>query len=167
MGNLSETIISGVTILISIATIIVTMRIDKWRLATKIITENRIEWIKQVRSMLGDFACEYVKGERKDNHKLWELKTRVELFMRRDAADYCKLLKQMELCYIQEYSFDNYEMFMYCSTYVLNRAWKRIVIEGKGMVMRSDPHIAKLVNESTKSLLGQILEKEKNMLSEE
>lgn len=135
------------------------------QLAADVITANRIHWIQEVRTLLGEFACEYVKKEQKDNQRLFEIKTKIELFMRRNDSAYAKLLDCMEICIKETYSDDYYEMLMCCSTYVLSRVWRRIMIEGKGKVLKSNTEIVELVDKSTESLLDEIKKKEQKLKS--
>ena len=97
-----------------------------------------MDWIKQVRSLLSDFTCEYVKDEFKKYNKMLELIIQVEFFMRRGQESYDGLINHMKKCCINKYSERDYDLLILHSQYVLNRTWRRLVTEGRGKPFLSE-----------------------------
>lgn len=137
------------SIVVTILTLITTNNRNKKQLAAQLITANRMDWIKQVRSLLSEFACEYIKKDC-DKEKLFAIKTQTELYMRRfgdSVQDYVDLLDQMELCCKEDFSEQRYRLLMLCASYVLRRVWARISLEGRGKVLLNNHKIIRLLEE--------------------
>ena len=148
------------TAVAALLTVVFTTLINKRKLAMQGFAVHRIDWIKEVRQMIGDFACEYIKGEEKDKEKMFAIQTRIGLFMRQNEEDYHKLLAHMTLCRENAYNELDYELLMLYSTYVLNRVWRRMMLEGKGKLLLSNKRIVELVNRETASLKALVDKKE-------
>ena len=141
-----------ITACAAILTVVFSTLISKRQLAMQGFAVHRMDWIKEVRQLLSAFASEYIKKEHRDTHKLFELQTKIEVFMRRNSDAYNELLSHMTVCRQNEYDDLDYDLLILHSTYVLNRVWRRMVIEGKGRLLLSNKRIVRLVDKETASL---------------
>lgn len=128
--------------IISLVTFFYDVRKHRQSTITQAITANRIEWISQVRTLVGDFICAYIDG--KPQNELRKLKIRVQLFCR-DKQDYNKMLDCMERCCHTPYKEELCSELISATQYVLQRVWVRMKIEG-GQNAKSDSNIREQID---------------------
>ena len=116
---------------------------------TQAITSNRMEWIAQVRNLIGEFLCAYINKEPKEN--LLKLMFKIELYLRQNgSADYEHLITCMERCYNQPYMNSDgnsraaCDELVHAAQTVLHNTWIRIKIEG-GQSAKKDDSIRKQI----------------------
>lgn len=128
---------------ISLATYFTDIRKHKEDIVTQAITVNRIEWITNVRKLIGEFLSAYMIE--KPEKELNILRMQIELYIRNNE-DYRELSLALENCCKKDYSEDNLNELIKASQIVLQRVWRRIKVEG-GQRKKDDERMRKLIDE--------------------
>lgn len=120
--------LSGLAFFVSLGTFIYLILSTRRTSITETITKERVDWIRQARKALLDFAQNY-RDENKNGMK--EAKACLEMLMRRDTPEYRLVLEHLDDCLSDtEYDEDNYKKLLGLSSYILARAWQRIKLDG-------------------------------------
>lgn len=123
-----KVVLSSLTLLVSLGTFIYLILSTRRASITETITRERVDWIRQTRKALLDFA-HYYRAEDKGGMK--EAKACIELLTRRDTPEYRLVLEHLDGCITDEnYDESNYEKLLGLSAYILARAWQRIKLDG-------------------------------------
>lgn len=141
-----------VATIISLVTFFFDVKKHRQTLITQAVTVNRIEWISDVRKLIGDFLTVYIDGKSKED--LAKITMKVELYLR-DKPDYNKMLYCMRACYEGSYSEAKAQELVKATQYVFQRVWARIKIEG-GQSKGKDANIRALVDDYVGIALNDI-----------
>lgn len=131
-----------VAAIVSLATFLFDVKKHKESLITEAITANRIEWVTNVRELIGEFLCAYIDGKSKQD--LIKLIMKVKLFLR-DKPDYNKLVECMNDCCEGTFSQEKADKLIQVAQYVFQRVWVRIKIEG-GQSQHQDSKVREMVD---------------------
>lgn len=133
MGNLNEffTIFFSVvgSFLISLIALFYNMRHNRKQAILNNITQNRINWISNLRNILKRFILAYISNA--DETELRKIKVECELYLN-DKPFYNDLVNQMELCcitYDSDNKTENYKKLIRYGQYIIARDWEHIKIE--------------------------------------
>ena len=129
--------------IISLITYFTNLKKHKDDVITQAITVNRIEWIANVRKLIGEFLSAYMTG--KSKKELNMLRMQIELYIRKNS-DYSRFSSALKKCCDEDYTEDNLNELIEASQTVLHRVWRRIKIEG-GQSKKDDERIRKLIDE--------------------
>lgn len=147
MGNLSSWITFFCSVIvatiISLATFFSDIRKHKQDLIAQAITANRIEWITNVRKLVGDFLSAYVS--KRSQEDLTVIRIQIELYLCKNRY-YNRLSLLLKDCCDGTYSLEKVEKVIEEAQIVLQRAWRRIKIEG-GQNKKDDQYITEAVDE--------------------
>ncbi|MBQ9492659.1 MAG: hypothetical protein IJR54_02870 [Oscillibacter sp.] len=116
------------SIVVSLLTLVYTIISNDKQSVLQSVTANRMDWIQQVRSLLGDFAHAY---RTHNTENMADIEARLELFMRRDVKEYQYVLNHLKHCIKHEYNENDYEKLLSLSSYTLSRAWQRIKVDAR------------------------------------
>lgn len=136
---------------VSVLTLIFNVRKEKNQLIIQSITQNRMDWIENVRQLLGEFLCAYVSNA--SETELRKIKAKCELYFN-NKEFYNNLTEIMELCCKEPYNSsqpENYKKLLRHSQYVLARSWERIKKES-GQSIQENKKIKDNVDIRTESL---------------
>lgn len=136
---------------VSVFTLIFNIRKEKKQMIIQSVTQNRMDWIENVRQLLSEFLCAYVSNA--SETELRKLKAKCELYFN-NKEFYNLLIQQMELCCKQPYNSgqpQNYEKLVHHCQYVLARSWERIKMEG-GQSIQENKKIKDNVDIRTETL---------------
>lgn len=107
----------------------------KQELQKQYITQNRMDWIREMRALLGDFTEAYIRG--KSGEELMLLKARIDLYIRFHDSSYDGLTERLKECVSTPYTPENYEKLMEACQKVLGDPWKRMKEEA-GLSLKKD-----------------------------
>ena len=124
-------VISFVSLIISIFT----FWINKRKNTNEIITKNRLDWIKQVRTLLQEFLNEYISNKPKTD--LLITRNKIALYFRTGVVSYSKLLNQIDRCIEYGYDKENCDKLISEGQNVLSEVWIRMKREA-GMNEKTD-----------------------------
>ena len=111
------------------------------------ISAQRIEWIGEVRNLIGDFASEYRNNPTNKNH-LIELYTRIVLYFNPNSPDYIGIVDSMKACIdCREYSIDLYWNVISHGQTLLDISWRRMKREAGVSYDRENRNTKKLQSE--------------------
>ena len=116
------------SIALSLFTLIFTVIFNDKQSVLQTVTANRMDWIQQVRELLGNFAHAYRTHNAED---MADIEAKLELFMRRDIKEYQYVLNHLKRCIKNEYNENDYEKLLSLSSYTLARAWQRIKVDAR------------------------------------
>lgn len=133
-----DNIISIITIILSIMAFCVSVYnlvLARRKVITEFISANRIDWIKDVRKLMFNFAeCYY---SRKSKDKLRICKTKIDLYTRMNDPAYNDLNAILEKCIQDEFNEDDYKKLIIECQKVLGAPWARMK-EESGISSRQD-----------------------------
>ncbi len=115
--------------------------LQKRKIITESIVNNRSEWIKDVRNLMAEFLESYC--EEKGIKRLRICKTKIELYTRRDSEEYKSLNMALLLCIEDKFNVEHYNVLIEECQKVLTHMWTRSKIES-GISLRQDRKIYKL-----------------------
>lgn len=108
------------------------------------IAENRMDWIAQVRSLIGEFIEKYIK--RDDELELAIVKSKIDLYIVYNSEWYAEFEKKMEYCVKNPYTETDYKELVILSQKVINNVWTRIKLES-GISRSEERRIAKTIKQ--------------------
>lgn len=120
-------VLSGLAFFVSLGTFIYLILSTRRSSITETITKERVDWIRQARKALLDFAQNY---RNEDKNGMKEAKACLEMLMRRDTPEYRLVLEHLDSCLSDTgYDEDNYRKLLGLSSYILARSWQRIKLD--------------------------------------
>ncbi len=100
-----------------------------------------MDWIKNVRGLLGNFLELYIDGAQKN--ELEKIRNKILLYFRENVNSYEKVAEQLDLCINSVYNKDNVNKLIICSQNMLSEVWIRIKREN-GMDEKIDKKFEKM-----------------------
>lgn len=137
------------SIALSLFTLIYTAISNDKQSILQTVTANRMDWIQQVRELLGEFAHAYRTHNTED---MADIEAKLELFMRRDVKEYQYVLNHLKHCIKHEYNESDYEKLLSLSSYTLSRTWQRVKIDARKYHI-TDKTADQIVTKQVQSLL--------------
>lgn len=122
------TILASIVTILGIFYIVLEVKENKKnRLADK-VSSNRIDWIKEVRTLIFNFINE-LSNDGDDNKKnLLLIKNHIELYCNKKNPDQDDLLKILSIC-IEDNSDSNREKLLNIAESVLSNSWRALKME--------------------------------------
>ena len=121
--------------------------ISKKNLLANTIAENRMDWIVQVRNLVGLFLEKYIKQESK--FELSIVKSKIDLYIIYDKPSYSAFEHKLSYCIENPYTESDYKELVELSQKVLNDVWVRIKMES-GISRWEEKTIIKHLNAASK-----------------
>ena len=137
------------TAIAAIVALLWTILNDNRQSLLQTVTVNRIDWLNQVRQLLGDFAHAYWNGELK---RMIEIEARLELFMRIDKVEYQPIFNHMKHCMKNQYCENDYDRFLLLASAIIVRTWQRIKVDVN--YPKSDIKTQEILDEKVQVLLN-------------
>lgn len=142
------------TVILSIVASVVSIRslwISKTQTISTVITDNRIDWINSVRTLVQQFMEEYLKGNESQKYIKQKLSANILLYLRHDVSIYKVFTEALYRCTENDFSESDYSALLYATQDMLNDVWNRMKREA-GISKRSEAKIKKkLKKEKMKS----------------
>ena len=133
-----DNIVSIITIFLSIMAFFISIYnlvLTRRKVITEFVSVNRIDWIKDVRELMFNFAECYYDRQSKD--KLRMCKTKIDLYTRMNDPAYNDLNDILEKCIQNEFNKDDYNKLIIECQKVLGAPWARMKDES-GISSRQD-----------------------------
>lgn len=124
MDNMTTLIASLIAAAVSLISVLINIFLTIRKNRSEYVTKNRMQWIKEVRSLLGKFLDLYIDG--KEKNKLLKVKNKICLYLRDGVISYDNLIQQIDLCIANGYNDLDCHKLVKCSQVVLNEVWVRI-----------------------------------------
>lgn len=142
--EIQDTISTTLSIIALILTL-VNLTFKKQKISNEIITSNRIEWIRSVRSLLAQFVEIYTTTPQ-DKQSLMIIKYKITLYFRKDVKSYNAVTNQIQKC-IDLGSFNTKEcdLLVEYAQKMLSEVWIRMKREA-GISLNQDNKYSKLFN---------------------
>lgn len=138
-------VFSILSIVISTSTLIFNVINERKKIATENITNNRINWIGDVRNLLKDFIEYYINSSIKNDKNLIIIKNKLALYMRNNVNSYSELLHQIDICIQNGYNENDCNRLITASQNVLSEVWIRMKREA-GISLKEDLKYEKMFN---------------------
>ncbi len=126
---------------VSVLSLITNIFLTKKQIESEYISKNRMDWIKNVRGLLGNFLELYIDGTQKN--ELEKIRNKILLYFRENVNSYEKVAEQLDLCINSVYNKDNVNKLIICSQNMLSEVWIRIKREN-GMDEKIDKKFEKM-----------------------
>lgn len=126
---------------VSVLSLITNIFLTKKQIESEYISKNRMDWIKNVRCLLGNFLELYIDGAQKN--ELEKIRNKILLYFRENVNSYEKVAEQLDLCINSDYDKDNVKELIICSQNMLSEVWIRIKREN-GMDEKVDKKFEKM-----------------------
>lgn len=135
-------ITSVLAILLSMISLITSVIFSKKQIESEYITKNRMDWIKEVRALLGVFLELYTDGAPKN--ELEKIRAKIMLYFRENVKSYASVVEQLDECINSEtYDKNNADRLVICSQRMLAEVWVRVKRES-GMDKKVDDKFEKM-----------------------
>lgn len=112
------------------------------------VAADRMEWIAQVRNLIGDFLEKYIRQDGENELKI--IKAKIDLYIVYGKGPYIDFEKKMNYCIQNKYTDSDYRELVTLSQKVLNDVWRRRKIES-GISIREEKQIVNLVRKRDNS----------------
>lgn len=103
---------------------IISIDISRKNNISNLISKERMNWIAQVRDLMADFLCAYIKQEEKEKLKI--INSKINLYIKFDSEFYQALHNKLTYCVDNSYTEKDYEELVISMQNVLNDVWVRI-----------------------------------------
>ena len=137
----SDGILPIIVSIIALVVSIISIFVDKKKTTLEIITQNRIEWIKEVRNLLKEFIEVYTKNG--DNEQFLIIKNKISLYVRDGVTSYKELIEQLNHCVANGYNQKDCNKLIQKAQNVLSEVWIRMKREA-GISKKEDNRYSKM-----------------------
>ncbi|MDE7299406.1 MAG: hypothetical protein K2N94_11345 [Lachnospiraceae bacterium] len=142
-------IMNVVTIILSILAFIISFMNylnSRKKIISDIVSQDRIKWISDVRSLTSCFLEKYISGG--DEKELRVIKSKIDLYIIYGKEVYASFENKLNHCILHPYNNKDYEDLVTETQIMLNGVWVRIKNEA-GITRRGEQKIRKLLKRNS------------------
>lgn len=146
MENAITLIVAILAFISSVASLIITIVNERNRVKTDVVTKNRIDWIKDVRSLMMQFLEIYIEDNYngdKRKKKLMIISSKINLYFREGVKSYALLTKILNKCANNNYNDEDLELLIEIAQIAFSDVWVRTKREA-GIEKKEDNRYEKL-----------------------